>query len=215
MLNQKKRITISLLRDVDIPTTTDIHCRAFPKSRSTSLGRPYVRKMFKWFLMNQPQLCLVARENQSVVGYVIGSNGGYGRLLFRYAFPEILLGLLTHPRIWLQPQTFALWQSYLQGLKPRTRKSRSESQPGSEKVVVAALAGIGVDPEKQGIGIGEALVMAFENSAREKMVKRLSLSVKLDNAAARRLYEKCGWKKDFEDPHQNSAHYTKTLDYPT
>lgn len=200
------------LQEADISDVVEIHRRAFPSSRSTSLGRPYVRKMFKWFLEYQPQLCLAAKEDKRIVGYVIGSKGGYGRKLFRYALPEIVIGLLLHPRLWWQPQTYTLWRSYLRGLVPEKNINLPSYLPSVGKITIVALAGIGVDPDLQGKGIGQSLVLGFENAAREVNAKRLSLSVHLNNHGARRLYEKCGWQMDHEDIQHNSVHYIKVLD---
>jgi ribosomal protein S18 acetylase RimI-like enzyme len=201
------RLQVSLIQENDLPELVMLHCRAFPCSRSTQLGKMYVRKMFEWFLYYQPKLSLKIKENEEIVGYVIGAVGGYGRKLFRFALLEILIGLLIHPRLWGKPETFTLWQSYIKGLVPKKRTS--ENKPDHE--LSAALAGIGVDPEKQGMGIGKTLIVGFENAAKGMNIYNLTLSVYMDNSKARNLYENYGWYMDNEDKSTNSAHYTKII----
>jgi len=198
------------MKKEDILEVANLHCLAFPQSRSTRLGRPYVRKMFRWFLKYQPGLCFIARHDEEIAGYVVGAIGGYGRKLFRYALFEIILGLLTHPNLWHKTETFMLWRSYAKGLLPNFKKAN----PGKVRInqtVSAALAGIGVIEAYQGQGIGKALTLAFEDAATCLGATRLTLSVHMNNTSARRLYESCGWVMDQENEEAQSAHYTKVI----
>ncbi|MBQ8600871.1 MAG: ribosomal protein S18-alanine N-acetyltransferase [Clostridia bacterium] len=52
---------------------------------------------------------------------------------------------------------------------------------------------IGVDPACRRKGIGEALLIAMMEEFRQMDGKQLFLEVRISNAAARRLYEKCGF----------------------
>ena len=52
-----------------------------------------------------------------------------------------------------------------------------------------------VDEKLRGRGIGSALLAACEEWAREKNYEYLELNVLEANAAARRLYERTGYKK--------------------
>ncbi len=59
----------------------------------------------------------------------------------------------------------------------------------------AFLMDICVDEKLRGLGIGSALLAACEEWAREKNYEYLELNVLEANAAARRLYERTGYKK--------------------
>ena len=205
---------IRSLRESDIHGVAEAHCRIFPTSRSTLLGEGYVRKMFQWFLEKQPDLSFVCEYNGEIVGYVVGAIGGYGRKLFRYAFMDVVLGLLLHPKLWFKRDTYNLWSSYLKGLSPSTliaeRNVDAERTMGS-RANRAALAGIGIVPSMRGRGISKLLVQAFEQAARVQGVSSLGLSVEIDNVPARRLYETCGWRMDSMQAELNSAHYSKEL----
>ena len=58
---------------------------------------------------------------------------------------------------------------------------------------VLMVAGLGVDPEAQGRGVGRALVEAAVAEARARGARKLTLRVLGGNVTARRLYERCGF----------------------
>jgi ribosomal-protein-alanine N-acetyltransferase len=59
---------------------------------------------------------------------------------------------------------------------------------------VARLYSIAVAASERGNGIGEALLAAAERAARKRGCRRLRLEVRSDNAGARRLYERHGYR---------------------
>lgn len=59
---------------------------------------------------------------------------------------------------------------------------------------IARLYSIAVAPEARGAGIGEQLLMAAEREARRRGRETFRLEVRTDNAAARRLYERRGYR---------------------
>jgi ribosomal-protein-alanine acetyltransferase len=59
---------------------------------------------------------------------------------------------------------------------------------------IARLYSIAVAPEARGAGIGERLLAAGERNARRRGRERFRLEVRTDNAAARRLYERRGYR---------------------
>lgn len=205
-------ITIRKMTQADLKAVVDIHIEQFPGSRSTSLGRPYLRKMYRWFLEKQTMLCFVALNNDQVVGFTVGAIGGYGRKIFRYALPEIALGLVMHPALLLRRQTFLLWRSYLQGILPtRPVQNPMPVNPVQPIVLRASLSSIAVARAAQGRGVGKALMAALEESARHLGAGLLTLSVRSDNLAARRLYESCQWNVADATQDQDSVIYLKRL----
>jgi ribosomal protein S18 acetylase RimI-like enzyme len=194
----------------DIPKLAYLHCRLFPGSRSTLLGKLYVKKMFRWFQERFPSLSYVAKEDQEIIGYVVGSIGGFGRPIFRYAFVEIVLGFIFHPALWFNKRTYLLWRSYLAGLFP-PKAMKVVLVPKVKPQISIALAGIGVAASQQGKGIGKALTMAFEKAARSMGAAVLTLSVDDNNISARKVYEACGWVKDGEYEEAHSVHYSKKI----
>lgn len=191
----------------DIPEIAMLHREIFPNSRSTRLGWRYLRKMYRWFLEQNPRLCLVAEQEGRIVGYVVGALAGYGRRIFRYAIMEVIFGLLVHPPMWFKKETFSLSRSYLKAFSPV--RVHGQNQPVKE--ISISLADIGVAPSARGQGIGLRLVRKFEDAAGKLGAAQLTLSVDMDNLAARITYERCGWYVDAEYPERNSVHYSKLL----
>jgi ribosomal protein S18 acetylase RimI-like enzyme len=59
---------------------------------------------------------------------------------------------------------------------------------------VLQIQGLGVDPAYQGRGVGQALLEAATAEANARGARKLSLRVLGRNTAARRLYERCGFR---------------------
>lgn len=193
----------------DIDDVVTIHCESFLNSRSTKLGRPFLRKMYLWFVQYQRGLSFVAEIDGRIVGFVTGGIGGSSRKIFRFALFEILWAFLRHPGLILQSDMFEQWSSYLWSLLPRKRKATSLSE--NPRFVKGTLDSIAVSPRARGRNVGKSLVSAFENAAREQGATLLSLGVEYNNLTARRLYESCGWELAREDAKSNSANYIKRV----
>lgn len=205
-------VIIRSLTKQDIPAVADVHSTVFAGSRTTRLGKRYLRKMYKWFVENQPHLNLVAEQDGQIIGFLTGAIGGYGRKIFRYAFWEIVLGFILHPNLIFHREMFKLWRSYLQGLNPiLIWKARQASSQPAPTMIRAGLASIGVSQIAQGSGIGKKLVTRFEEVARAQGASMTALSVHADNTPARRLYESCGWEYVEKYSTPDSAYYIKYL----
>lgn len=59
---------------------------------------------------------------------------------------------------------------------------------------IARLYSIAVAPQARGSGVGQALLAAAERASRARGRARFRLEVRTDNAAARRLYERRGYR---------------------
>ncbi|NNE58030.1 MAG: GNAT family N-acetyltransferase [Hellea sp.] len=68
------------------------------------------------------------------------------------------------------------------------------------------LTKMAVDPKFQGRGIGKLLIDAVETYAKTELgLRRIYLISNTINAAAIRLYKRCGWTVTFEGPHPRYA----------
>ena len=81
---------------------------------------------------------------------------------------------------------------------------------------IARLYSIAVAPEARGAGIGDTLLAAAERKARTRGRERFRLEVRTDNAAARRLYERRGYrafgtKSRYYEDGCDAVRYEKTL----
>lgn len=213
MLELPPNVIIRKMSREDIKSVVEIHLEQFPGSRSTSLGRFYLRKMYRWFVERQSELSLVVLDSGQIVGFAVGAIGGYGRKIFRYTFGEIAVGILLHPGLLLKKKTYQLWQSYLKGLLPARVKTNSRSE-GDESLTAgirASLCSIAISSSAQGRGLGKALLRALEDCFREMGIVQVVLSVQSDNLPARRLYESCQWENQGDLAELGSTSYRKQL----
>jgi RimJ/RimL family protein N-acetyltransferase len=67
------------------------------------------------------------------------------------------------------------------------------ADPVESNAHVLMLRGLAVDPARQGRGVGRALVTAAVDEARARGARKLRLRMLAPNAAARRVYEACGF----------------------
>lgn len=194
----------------DLSDVVAIHRESFPDSRSSRLGDAFLRKMYRWYMTYYPELAFVAMINSRVVGFVTGAASGSGRRRFRYTLLEILWGIFSHPRLLFRADMFELWPSYLMGLLPKYRNARNSASSDNIPVKVK-LDSIAVRQSARGCNVGKSLMYAFEQATQKLGVTLLVLGVEIDNTAARRLYESCGWVLVQEDATNNSASYVKEI----
>ena len=170
-----------------------VHLDALAGSRTAIMGEAYVRAFIDWF--RQPEhggIALVAIDSHSdVVGYVIGAPLGYPRVLSRHLVWIAAGAVIVRPWLFFRQQfrngvldrlLLVLGRSLLRGAVPEL--------PAPTMSLVA----IGVSPAARGKKVGLRLLQAFEKKARELHMRSLRLTTPSDNAAARRLYERCGWR---------------------
>jgi ribosomal protein S18 acetylase RimI-like enzyme len=194
----------------DIEAVVAIHLASFPDSRSSRLGKPFLRKMYTWYLLNQPKLAFVAILGQDVLGFVTGTYGwGGGGKRFRYTFWQILWGFVRQPALLFSPEMFEQSLSLFKGLFLRRQAQVVVIE--DRKGVKVTLDSIAVSLQARGQNLGVRLIESFENSARQLGGGYLALGVEYDNLAARRLYENCGWHVVHEDKGKNTASYHKII----
>lgn len=201
-------ITIRPMTHGDLRAVARIHRASFKGSRSTTLGTVFLRRMYRWFVDADEGIAVVAAAGDEVVGFAAGpSRGGYGRKLFRFAFPQVIWGIATHPWVLARGRTWYLWRSYLKSLRPRRGRSETPPPAGPRKANVASIA---VTPAGRGRGVGRFLLEEFEKEALRRGCGMITLAVEPENEAARKLYESCGWRL-FQQT-EASADYEKPID---
>ena len=164
--------------------------------------------MYRWYLVYQPSLSFINVMNFDIVGFVTGTFGwGGGRKRFRYAFLQILFGLIFHPSLWLSAETFESWESFLRGLF----QGQNQSYQSHSNGIKVTLDSIAVSPQTRGMNVGVGLMKAFEDAASKLGAGYLALGVERDNLAARHLYERCGWNIAREDVGSISISYVKKV----
>ena len=167
-----------------------VHLEAFAGFKNARLGLPYAEAFLGWFCTERDGVAICASIEERLVGYVVGAPVGYQSRLNRRLGPVVARCLVTRPKLWVDPQiAAAVWS--------RARVLWSHGAPTTATAglppPVYALVGIGVAGAARGLGVGEALVRAFEGEVRERGARSVRLSVLRENRPACRLYARCGW----------------------
>ncbi len=175
--------------------------RQFPNLSWTRLGSNFIRKFIDWHFKYYPELAFVADEDGRLIGFIVGATGGhreYYRQVLRYAFPEFLAGSLLHPWLVFRASFLMLWLEFFRSLRSsRTSpKKIGVAKTGEKK---GNLSFVAVTDAAKGRGAGAHLMQAFEEAAFQTGLEVLSSYTEINNHAARRLHEKCGWKQVRED----------------
>lgn len=163
-----------------------LHQVAFPEFFLTSLGAAFLRLLYRGFIAHPQGICLVADEQNRVVGFAAGTmnpKGFFSGLLRRQALHFAIAavpGLLRNPLFATRKCLGALFY-------------RGETPGGIPDA--ALLSSLAVSPAVQSKGVGQALVRAFAEEVRRRGGKAVYLTTdESENEKANRFYAKCGFE---------------------
>jgi ribosomal protein S18 acetylase RimI-like enzyme len=163
-----------------------IHLEAFKGFFLESLGKKFLRQLYRAFLIEPSGLCLVAIERDHVVGFVVGTTQpeGFFRRLLRSRWHAFLLagaaGLALHP--------IRVGKKFSSAL--RYQGERPADVPNA-----SLLSSIGMAPSARGKGIGRILISTFCEKAQEAGVSTVFLTTDRDeNNAVNQFYLSNGFK---------------------
>ncbi len=187
-----------MIRDTtraDLPELARLHAEAFAGEIGPIVGRRYLEAFLGSFLSMPGGVSLVASDGGTLQGYVFGAPDGYGPALTRSLMPQIAYGVLRHlPGVVMHPSFRRQVRSRVANLVLR-REPRSpifEATPPD----CFCLVGIGTAEQARGRGVGKALVEAFCARSGGRPV---ILDVFKDNAPARAVYERSGFRTFVDD----------------
>jgi ribosomal protein S18 acetylase RimI-like enzyme len=190
--------TICNLIAQDLPEVTRIHMKAFPKSALTLLGAEGVHRYYDWQLQGpHDAVALGIFREASLAGYCFagvfrGSLSGFLRKNKQFLAWKVL----SH--VWLVANPlFRQRLSSAQNILTQMRKRPSSSPPVATLRSFGILS-IAVDPDLQGQGYGQQLMLAVEAVAIERGFSRLNLTVAAENKQAISFYEGVGWCKTLD-----------------
>ena len=195
----------------DLLQVANCHLAAFPHSLASALGQRYAAGMLSWYLSTDKTFLFhIEDETGRCAGYCGGmiSDGSLGTGsasgMAQHTFRAAVWAFVAHPWVLFHPEVRAKWPLLRKnllmklGLRRRVHFS-SEQKEKMAKEPQVGLVVIGVDPTYQGKGYGSALLKEFERRAVEVYgIRKLQLTVRADNAAAIRAYERNGWSLDSE-----------------
>jgi len=149
---------------LDLREIVLLHLQAFPGFFMTDMGAAFVREYYKAVLEFSENLSFVAIQNNRILGFAVGFGNPEGFYSFYRnrrvrLIPIVLRSLLQNP--------------HLLGRILRNFK-RVSSIKGSDSEV--ELSSIGVNPACAGIGIGQSLIKAFLEKARQRGYRSVYLT---------------------------------------
>ena len=186
----------------DLRQIAKCHREAFPGSLSSQLGLKYAMKMLEWYLSTPKAFLIFIQEKSECVGYCGGMivDGtlphGSASSMAQYSFHQALQSLLVRPWLLMHYEFLSRYKLVLRNIFFKISKLffRMEVRSAKEpQEPYASLIVIGVRPSHQGKGYGTMLLNEFEALCRKKGLKKLSLTVKSDNAKAIRSYTNNKW----------------------
>jgi ribosomal protein S18 acetylase RimI-like enzyme len=202
---------IRFMQREDLPAVVAIHIERFPASRSGALGRRFLTRLYQWFLVYNPELSLVAVDDDNrVLGFFVSSKGPYGQKVFRYTLPAIVLSLVANPARLLRKDIFANAAGYLSALVFR-RRPEAEAAKGLEagdeaKTVYYASFAVA----SAHAGAGGLLMFAMEVEARKDPERNfLSAWVEIENERVVKAYLAFGFKIVYRT--SNEVRLVKTI----
>lgn len=192
-----------------IPGVVEIHMDAFKGFTNARVGRRYVRAFLRWFHETDGAIALAAVDrDETPLGYVVGIAADDWYLLTRHLMPSGIAGIASRPWLLLDARVRSRVAAWVPSIR-RPAKPRSGLPHGADPTM--DLVAIAVSSRAEGMGIGSRLLKEFDREALELGIRVVRLSVHADNVAARRLYERCGWRAvEGSDP-QHEVEYRKTL----
>jgi ribosomal protein S18 acetylase RimI-like enzyme len=162
-----------------------IHLKSFPNFFLTTLGHSFLKTYYRSCAESKEaiSICAIDNDDKKLLGFAVGcfnSAGFNRRLIFsnplEYTYHAIIL-LLTKPKTLI-----------------RLYKNLVKNDSKDDKGNYAELLSIGVSPDQNGLGIGQSLLVKFENQVRERGINSITLTTDADsNDSVLRFYYKSGY----------------------
>jgi ribosomal protein S18 acetylase RimI-like enzyme len=158
-----------------------IHREALPDAFLSTLGEPFLRRLYAALASDPSSVALVAENGRGVVGFVTGTptvGGFYRRFALRHGVPAAVAALpaAIHPAV-------------LRRLRETAgHPSRTASLPPAE------LLSIAVEPAARSSGIGARLTTGLLRGLGERGAEEVKVVVGADNEGANRFYERLGFR---------------------
>lgn len=187
----------------DLINIVKCHKSAFPNALSSKMGTPFILKMMEWYLTSDRGILFhIENKNNEIIGYCGGiitkqkNLHGAVTSISQYAFNTFVISYLIRPWLIFHPENFKKITSIKKNILIKFGLYKTlETINKEEFIPFMGLVSIGLKKENQGKGIGSILLTEFEKRAKnDNEIKRISLSVKLQNTNAIKAYSKNGWE---------------------
>ena len=178
--------------EADAMLAATLHASEISDGFLSSLGRPFLRRLYRRVVREPQSFLLVAQSDGNAVGFIAGAEDV--RALYRSFIRRD--GLVATAAA--LPKILRSWRRVLETLRypGETHETNGDgpSKPASP-LPPAELLSVAVAPNARGKGAGRALVQAFTAELTRRGVPGARVVVGADNDAAIHLYEQCGFRK--------------------
>ena len=187
----------------DLVNIVKCHKSAFPNALSSKMGNTFISKMMEWYIESERGVLFhIENKNKEIIGYCGGiitkQKGLHGAVtsISQYSFNTFLISYLKRPWLIFHPENIKKIPYIRRNIIIKLGLNKSDKINKNEDFIpFMGLVVIGLRKDNQGKGIGGILLNEFEKRAKEiYKVKKISLSVKLQNINAIKAYSKNGWK---------------------
>jgi glycosyltransferase involved in cell wall biosynthesis/ribosomal protein S18 acetylase RimI-like enzyme len=165
----------------DAPSIARLHRETLPDAFLPTLGRRFLRRLYRAMAGDPEAVLLVAENGDGVVGFAAGTPSigrFYRRFRRRHAIPA---GLLLAPRLLRRDVRRRLHE---------TARYPDESLTTTE----AELLSIGVAREQEGAGLGTELAEEVVAALAARGAEEVRVVVAASNQGANRFYERLGFR---------------------
>lgn len=187
----------------DLKNIVECHKSAFPNALSSKMGNTFISKMMEWYITSDRGILFhIENKNKEIIGYCGGiitkQKGLHGAVtsISQYSFNTFLISYLIRPWLIFHPENIKKITYIQRNIIVKLGLNKPEEINKIEDFIpFMGLVVIGLRKDNQGKGIGGILLNEFENIAKNNNeIKKISLSVKLQNINAIKAYSKNGWK---------------------
>ena len=172
-------------QEKDIADIVAIHIKAFPDFFLTTLGEGFLKLYYRSVLRSSDGVLLVGQADGETTGFCAGTmlSAGFNKRLIKNHFMGYVGQgtklLFTHP--------LRIWHLF----KNMTKENADVGDKGD----YAELLSIGVDPNKQGGGVGKKMLIALEEEVNRRGGTKLSLTTDyVNNEKAIGFYHSLGYE---------------------
>lgn len=182
-------IEVKKAQEKDIPDIVAVHIKAFPDFFLTLLGEGFLKLYYKSVLKSSDGVLLIGQSEGETTGFCAGTllSAGFNTRLIKSNlmgyFGQGIKLLFTHP--------LRIWHLF--------KNMTKENADVGDKGEYAELLSIGVNPDKQGGGVGKRMLMALEEEVAQRDVTKLSLTTDFENnEKAIGFYRSLGYKEWYD-----------------
>ena len=179
MINYRKTIVS------DSSQIAKIHLKSFPNFFLTTLGYRFLKTYYRSCVKSNEAISISAinKDDNKLLGFAVGclnSKGFYKSLILYNLFDFSCLAILI-----LFTKPIALIRLF---------KNLEKNNDIDDKGNYGELLSIGVVPDHNGLGIGQKLLVEFENQLKENGIDTITLTTDADyNDSVLRFYNKSGY----------------------